>query len=450
METRTEPEVTDGQHDVATVHTPAKRTIGEALSTTPVGSGWMAAPRNFEETLALCAFIAKSELVPEQYQNKPADILIAVQMGAEVGLSPMAALQSIAVIGKRPSLWGDGFMAVIRKHPEFESCEEWLVGEGEEMEAHCRMIRRGQPSLERTYSVTDARLAGLWGKMTRSGAPTPWVTNPKRMLQMRARGFTGRDLFADALKGLALAEEQMDVPVREKNVTPQQPADAIPLDEADDRDKKITELVTQVKWTNARLEIEFRALGNDKDKLVGKLESERDRLAKAAEKPGGPGDRSSRRANQTKPEGTGAVTATAEPAATQPPPEQPPLHDAGGEGTALIAPVGDGTPVDDVVRKKLFAILNELGLEEKPKRMAWAFTFGVNVKSFTEIKGGNVWVWLADRAQEQLAEMKRSNAAPAENEIVNETGEKCIDCAAEPGEKHVLACPSAYRKPAAP
>ena len=41
---------------------------------------------------------AKSQLVPKEYRNQPEDIMLAVQLGSEVGLRPMQALQNIAVI----------------------------------------------------------------------------------------------------------------------------------------------------------------------------------------------------------------------------------------------------------------------------------------------------------------------------------------------------------------
>ena len=54
--------------------------------------------------------------------------------------------------------------------------------------------------------MADAKRAGLAGK---SG---PWTQYPRRMLQMRARGFALRDAFPDLLRGLVTAEEAMDYP----------------------------------------------------------------------------------------------------------------------------------------------------------------------------------------------------------------------------------------------
>jgi hypothetical protein len=64
---------------------------------------------------------------------------------------------------------------------------------------------QGQEASGAKFSVADAKKASLWGKAG------PWQSYPDRMLQMRARGFGLRDKFADALRGLSIAEEAMDI-----------------------------------------------------------------------------------------------------------------------------------------------------------------------------------------------------------------------------------------------
>jgi hypothetical protein len=41
-------------------------------------------------------------------------VMVAILHGLEVGLTPMNALQSIAVINGRPTIWGDGAVGLIR------------------------------------------------------------------------------------------------------------------------------------------------------------------------------------------------------------------------------------------------------------------------------------------------------------------------------------------------
>jgi hypothetical protein len=76
-----------------------------------------------------------------------------------------------------------------------------------DFKAVCRVKRKGEPETVRQFSVRDAVVGKLWGKKGYNGKDTPWITNPRRMLQMRARGFALRDAFADVLKGMMVAEE---------------------------------------------------------------------------------------------------------------------------------------------------------------------------------------------------------------------------------------------------
>lgn len=169
-------------------------------------------PTNLTEAMTLAKMIAGSDLAPKEYKGKPGNVLIAMQMGAELGVAPMQAVQNIAVINGRPSVWGDLALALIQAHPDYEWHKERFEGKDDDFAAVFEIKRRGQEAYTFRFSVRDAKVAKLWGKRGYSGADTPWITNPKRMLQMRARGFGLRDKFADALKGLKLAEEAMDIP----------------------------------------------------------------------------------------------------------------------------------------------------------------------------------------------------------------------------------------------
>lgn len=159
-------------------------------------------PQTLTEAIALSKLIANSELAPKDFKGKPANVLIAMQMGAEVGLAPMAALQNIAVINGRPSIWGDAALGIVVVHPEYEWHKEGMEGEV----AWFSIKRKGQEAYTTRFSKADAVKAQLWGKLG------PWQTYPNRMLQMRARGFGIRDKFPDALRGLGIAEEVMDIP----------------------------------------------------------------------------------------------------------------------------------------------------------------------------------------------------------------------------------------------
>lgn len=167
-------------------------------------------PSNLQEAMQLAEIMAGSEMVPKDFKGKPGNVLVAVQMGAEVGLPAMQAIQNIAVINGRPALWGDAVKAIILNSPLCEKFEERF--DEQTMTAWVTAKRKGHAEFQASFSQVDAEKAGLWIKAG------PWTQYPKRMLKMRARGFAARDEFADVLKGLCVAEEQMDIV--EKDISP--------------------------------------------------------------------------------------------------------------------------------------------------------------------------------------------------------------------------------------
>ena len=159
------------------------------------------APRNLQEAMEFSKLMSQSAIVPKDYQGKPANVLVAVQWGMELGLAPMQAMQNIAVINGRPSIWGDAMLAICQAHPQFQGIDEQV----DDTRATCTVKRNGR-TVTQTFTMEDAKRAGLAGKQG------PWSQYPKRMLQMRARSFALRDAFADALKGIQSAEEVQDMP----------------------------------------------------------------------------------------------------------------------------------------------------------------------------------------------------------------------------------------------
>ena len=159
-------------------------------------------PQTFEQALTFSNYLADSDMVPKDFKGKPGNCHVAIQWGMEIGLKPLQAMQNIAVINGRPSLWGDAVIALVRSSP---LCE-YIIEEDDGRTATCKVKRRGEPEQSRSFSMDDAKAAGLLGKQG------PWTQYPKRMRQMRARAFAVRDVFPDVLKGLPVAEEVMDTP----------------------------------------------------------------------------------------------------------------------------------------------------------------------------------------------------------------------------------------------
>ena len=169
-------------------------------------------PQTLSELKEYAEVMSLSGIIPKDFQGKPANILVAIQWGSEIGLKPLQALQNIAVINGKPAIYGDSMLALVKAHKNFAGCSEWFENDT----AYCeikRLLPTGDiESTKRSFSVAEAKEANLLGK------PGPWKSYRNRMLQMRARGFAIRDAFPDAIKGLITSEEAADFPAEDTQV----------------------------------------------------------------------------------------------------------------------------------------------------------------------------------------------------------------------------------------
>ena len=175
-------------------------------------------PRSLKEALQLASLLSKSKLIPKGFDN-PEACLVGILYGMEVGLSPIAALQRMAIIDGRPTIWGDAALALVEasgllikieeriEHTEISGDRQVPNSQSgtdivRSKTAICMVLRSGRSEpITRNFSIEDAKRAGLWQK------PGPWTDYPDRMLMMRARAFALRDAFPDVLMGLYLREE---------------------------------------------------------------------------------------------------------------------------------------------------------------------------------------------------------------------------------------------------
>ena len=160
-------------------------------------------PQSIEEVFRMATAIAKSGMAPRDMSSAE-KLTVAIMYGLEIGIPPMMAVNKIAVVNGRPTLWGDAIPALLLSRGF--KIRESFAGEGKDRHAICVVVRPDGEQIARSFGIQDAITAGLWGKAG------PWKQYPDRMLQMRARGLASRDGAADVLSGMYLAEEVQDIP----------------------------------------------------------------------------------------------------------------------------------------------------------------------------------------------------------------------------------------------
>lgn len=160
-------------------------------------------PQSFAELEHIAKVLAGSDLVPKDLIGKPANVLLVLMAGNEIGLTPAQSLQSIMCVNGRTSLWGDVLMGLVLSSSVYEDSKDEF--DEKTQTATFKAKRKGEDWVVRSFSMADAVKANL------SKKPGPWQEYPKRMLFHRARSWALRDAFADVLKGLRYFEEERDV-----------------------------------------------------------------------------------------------------------------------------------------------------------------------------------------------------------------------------------------------
>lgn len=152
-------------------------------------------PRTYQEVAAMAAATCKAGIA-RKFENDPSRVAAIMMSGMELGLKPLAALRLFYMTPEgQPSLSARGMLAVVQSSGLLEKWTDVIEGDGDAREAVITVKRRGLPTLTRTFSMADAKKAGLLGKQN-------WSKYSDRMLWNRAVSFALNDLFADLLGGL--------------------------------------------------------------------------------------------------------------------------------------------------------------------------------------------------------------------------------------------------------
>lgn len=241
----------------------AKTTVAKIAERAPLQAGGMIraiVPQDFESAWRMAQVVVAAGMTPKSVSTVE-QACVAILHGLEVGFTPMAALQSIAVINGAPTIWGDGMLALIQASGLLEDIEETqeVDEKGEWQSSTCTMKRKGRETpIVRMFTRPMAAKAGLLGK---SG---PWTQYPSRMGQMRARAWTGRDGFPDVLRGLHQTEEMQDM----LDVTARGSATTAP---AEPRRSDFKPVQGDDTPTNAEPEAETWELFDEVGELVGEF-----------------------------------------------------------------------------------------------------------------------------------------------------------------------------------
>ncbi len=166
--------------------------------------------QSFQKIFDIGKMFATSQLVPQNYQGKPMDCTIAVDMANRMGVSPMMVMQNLYVVKGKPTWSGQACMSMIRASEEFKNVRLVYSGEPNTDGRGCRV--EAEYKSDGTKAIGTTVTIGMAKEMKWYDKPgSLWKTMPEQMLSYRAAAYFARSYIPNALMGMHVEGEPEDI-----------------------------------------------------------------------------------------------------------------------------------------------------------------------------------------------------------------------------------------------
>ena len=164
--------------------------------------------QEFSDNWRMATQLSKSTIIPQTYQNKPENVIVAIGMAQKLGLDPFTIMQNLNIIKGKTSWSGSFCRTLIEKSNKFTNLHLVFVGEKGTDSYGCYMEgtdkESGQIIKGPEVNMKMAR-AENWTSNTK------WINMPELMLSYRATSFFARVYVPEALNGVQTTEEIEDI-----------------------------------------------------------------------------------------------------------------------------------------------------------------------------------------------------------------------------------------------
>lgn len=165
----------------------------------------------FNQLLRAAQMLSQTSIIPQNYQGKPQDCFVAIEMANRMGVSPMVVMQNMYVVKGKPSWAGQACTMLINSCGKFKDVKHIYTGEKGKPNRGCYVTatRISDGSTVNGVEVT-MQMAQAEGWTSNS----KWRNLPELMLAYRASAFFARVYCPEAMMGVQTTEEVYDADVK--------------------------------------------------------------------------------------------------------------------------------------------------------------------------------------------------------------------------------------------
>lgn len=159
--------------------------------------------------MKLSATLAEATIIPETFQKKPANVLIALNMAQRMNADPLMIMQNMYIVYGNPSFSSKFLIGCFNTCGRFTSIKYEFFGTLGTDDYGCRAYATEKATNEQVKSIdVTISMAKAEGWFDKKGSK--WKTIPQLMLQYRAAAFLIRTVAPEISMGLQTTEELQD------------------------------------------------------------------------------------------------------------------------------------------------------------------------------------------------------------------------------------------------
>ena len=174
------------------------------------GSNIYRSASNYLEAWKMANSLAKSQLIPQAFQNRPEDTLIAIEMSQRIGASPFMVLQNLYIVHGKPA-WSSQFLiACLNSCGRFSPLHYRMTGEKGKDSYGCvawaKDLSDGEVLESPEVTIAIAKKEGWYSK-----DGSKWQSMPELMLRYRTATLFARLYAPEITMGMRTDDEVIDI-----------------------------------------------------------------------------------------------------------------------------------------------------------------------------------------------------------------------------------------------
>jgi hypothetical protein len=162
----------------------------------------------FSDNWKIATQLAKSDIIPENYKNKPQNIIVAINIADKMNLDPFTVMQNMAIIRGKMAWSGSFARTLIERSGKFKDLELNYIGEKGKDSYGCYL---SATRVSDGKKINGPEVTMALAKAEKWTSNSKWLNLSDMMLAYRCQSYFCRLHCPEAMSGIYTAEEIEDI-----------------------------------------------------------------------------------------------------------------------------------------------------------------------------------------------------------------------------------------------